>query len=311
MTKKIVYLFGAGATQGVVSYHDPNVSVLTSDIVENIQLKISKEKIKELYPIRGELQEKNIEDLITLYESTGSNEHLKIAVKLKSLFRFEILKKLKPITSTKGFKPTLFCSLIDMHNIPKINEEIKAIISLNYDDLFERALRTLRKEINYSIYFVPHNQKAIVNNSFPFIKLHGSFDWKKDFPLRYSSPDKINDNEIAWVPPGATKRRDFYPFDLLWGTTKEIIDFDILRIVGCALTRNDWHVASLVFNFQKSIYGKKIKIEIIDFDAVGKQIRTNYPFFDVITILENTEFTDYLTDYYAPIPLEKIVLMNL
>ena len=46
--KKVVYLFGAGATQGELKFVDDSVLLLTADIVNGIINKIDKKKGKNI-----------------------------------------------------------------------------------------------------------------------------------------------------------------------------------------------------------------------------------------------------------------------
>lgn len=298
--KKVIYLFGAGSSQGDVSFVDPSIFLLTSDVVDGIVEKIDTKNIKLLREVKNELRIKSdVEHLITLYENIGTAKHSKIAKKLKELFREEILERLKLLKErNQNFFPALSCALIDMHDILKNSEELSGIMTVNYDDLIEQAIHITNREINLSIKV---NNKSNVYrtslNGFPLLKLHGSFNWANDYPVTLSSEEILNSAQVLWIPPGIDKNRGAYPFNLLWAKAKEILECDILRIIGCSLNRNDMQLISLIFSMQKINSRKKLKIEIINFIDVGELIRENYPYLSIETITEIPECRQYLLEY--------------
>ena len=161
----------------------------------------------------------DVEHLITLYESVGTNKHSRISKELRELFRKEILERIRNFEKRNAsFFPLLTCITIDMHEIPKFEENLCGIITVNYDNLTELAIQKVKKGINYSIKvknkipFLRFKKRSI----FPFLKLHGSFSWKKDYPLQVTDPYKLKEDDVLWVPPGVDKKRDQYPFNLLW-----------------------------------------------------------------------------------------------
>jgi hypothetical protein len=309
--QKVTYLFGAGSTQGEIAFFDKSFSLLTKDIVQGIITKIDESKIKILKEVKNELTIKSdVEHLITLYENIGTAKHLKVAKKLKELFRQEILDKLTLIKkNNESFFPVLSSALIDMYNVKKINEELCGIITVNYDDLIEQAAQNVEDEFHYSIETKIKKAQYRISttlSSFPILKLHGSFNWKKDYPVIVTDQYNLKENDVLWIPPGLDKRREQYPFSLLWAKAKEILKCDILRIIGCSLNRNDIQLISLIFSMQKINSAKKFKIEIIDFHDVGNYIRKNYPYLNVETILEISECREYLIDYSGIPPSEEL-----
>ncbi|MFN0159035.1 MAG: SIR2 family protein [Bacteroidota bacterium] len=299
--KKVVYLLGAGATQGELKLVDDSVQLLTSDIVSGIISKIDKKKTKVLKDLKNELNDKSdVEHLISLYESIGTNKHLKVSRELRVLFREEILERMKNFQKRNtSFFPLLTCTTIDMHQIPQFEETLSGIITVNYDSLTELAIQKVKKGINYSIKVknkVP-SFRLKKRNVFPFLKLHGSFDWKKDYPLQVTNPNDLVEEDIYCLPPGVDKKKDLYPFNLLWGKAKEILQCDLLRVIGCSLNRNDWQLISLVFSMQKIQSADRLRIEIIDFYDTGERIQKNYPYLKTKTVLDIPEFLDYLYDY--------------
>ena len=73
------------------------------------------------------------------------------------------------------------------------------------------------------------------------------------------------------------EERTEYPFNILWGKAQELLDCDILRIIGCSLNRNDWHLVSLLYITQKLNTNKKeFIIELINSRDGCKRIKRNY-----------------------------------
>lgn len=302
--KRVVYLFGTGASQGEISSSDDAIRICMNDIKDDILQRITNDDIKELKIVSNELSEDNcdVEHLITLYEATGTYEHKKIALELKRLFREEIQKKLKLLGS--DYKTKLFSALIDMYQINEIDEVIKGIITLNYEDLLEKAVMDVLGSINYSL-DIKSDNKYINNinpNQFPVLKLHGSFNWKNEFPINVIDEDNItNDDEILWIPPGVEKKKDNYPFSLLWGKAKEILLCDILRVVGCSLSRNDWGIISLLYSTQKLNSQKnEYTIEIIDYPITAEKIKKIYSYLKICPFMEIPEVKKYMISTYKP-----------
>jgi hypothetical protein len=312
--KKIVYLFGTGATQAEISLIDDNIRILMRDIREGILGKIKKRKIKALEDVVNELSDENtdVEHLITLYESTGSYQHNVIARTLKAHFRQEIQQRIGKLFLSSP--PKLFSALIDMHEMPDLDEEIKGIFTLNYEDIAERAIQHVRGGIDYAIKVTnKHKLFKFDKSVFPILKLHGSFNWKNEFPISVNDTTVKEDENVLWIAPGVEKRRDKYPFSLIWGKAKELLDCDILRVIGCSLSRNDWELISLIYTTQKlNIHKKEYIIELIDYFDAGEEIKTNYPYLRFRTILEIKEFSEfivssYCTDHKRKKPLSKAI----
>lgn len=271
------------------------------DIVDGIALKISKDNIKMLSEVSNELSNEGIdvEHLITLYEASGTRKHDDIAKELKKLFREEIQDRIKELG--EEFSPNLLISLIDMHSIESLDEELTAILTLNYDDLIERAVQCIKGGINYTINSINKGSLyTIKNDSVPVLKLHGSFNWKNEYPIAIM--DEIKDEkDVLWIPPGVVKSRANYPFSIIWGKAKELLACDILRIIGCSLSRNDWELVSLLFSTQKlRSDGKQYILELIDYPKHCNEIIHQYKYLNIRTILDIPEVLDYLVHVYFP-----------
>jgi hypothetical protein len=191
-----------------------------------------------------------------------------------------------------------------MHGVKELKEELCGILTLNYDDIVEKAIQNVKKGINYSINVKNRDSRfnfKKANNIFPYIKLHGSFNWKRNYPVEIVAQEKIKEEEdVLWLPPGVEKKREKYPFNVLWSNAKNVLDCDVLRIIGCSLNRNDWQLISLLFSMQKINSSGKFSIEMITREETDhrKGVKRDYPFLKIKTITEIDECVQYLKDFY-------------
>lgn len=296
--KKVVYLFGTGATQAEILFSGQTTGVLMRDITDGILDKIDKNKIRSLEVIKNDLTAEyaDVEQIITLHESTGIPKHELIAKNLKKLFKEVIQER------TEKLKPKLLSALIDMHEISKLNEKLEGMLTLNYENILETAVQEVKGGVNYSIEMAyKHSSLKESNSTIPLLKLHGSFNWRNEFPIILSDDKNIKKHEDAlWIPPGVEKRRERYPFSILWGRAKESLNCDILRVIGCSLSRNDWQLVSLLYATQKlNVRKEPYDIELIDYADQGKQISENYSYLRFRLISEITEVRDYLIKSFS------------
>lgn len=308
--KQVVYLLGAGATHAEIRSKGETFGILMQDIKEGILNKIDKENIKDLLTVKNELvdDDVDVEHLITLYESTGTYKQSIIAKKLKKLFIEVIREKIRKLESSERIRnsgerytPKLLTALVDMHQITALGEHLKGIITLNYEDLLERAIQEVVGGIDYVIQCNNKHSNLRFNTSLSVLKLHGSFNWKNEFPITLIDDDKIkNSEDVLWIPPGVEKRREKYPFSIIWGKAREMLDCDILRVIGCSLSRNDWELVSLLYTTQKlNINKRSYDIELIDYFDVGKEkIKKNYSYLSFRLISEIKEVRDFLIRSY-------------
>lgn len=299
MAIKVAYLFGAGASQAELNQHGYYKSILMKDVVFEISRRIRYYDITELFSLSNELAEEgaDVEHLITLYEASGTSKDNEIAQKLRKLFREVIQEKLNDLD--ESFFPTLFASLFDMHSIDGLDEELVVMLTINYEDLIERAVQIVEEGINYSIKIANKGSSySIKGTSTPLLKLHGSFNWKNEYPVAIVD-DIEREEDVLWIPPGVVKRRGEYPFSVIWGRAKELLECDILRIVGCSLSRNDWELISLLHSTQKLQSERDpYWIELIDYPDKCKNIKEQYTYLQIRPILNIPEFRDYLIKQY-------------
>ena len=299
--KRVVYLFGTGATQADASLVDDRIHLGMTYVKEGILKKIVEKNITELEDVRNELagEYSDVEQLITLYESSNSSDHKKIAKSLRELFREEVLEQIEkldksPFAVNGKFTPKLCAALLDMHKVKRFDETLCGIMTLNYEDMIERAAQSVNGRINYLLNFSKIKIKhfKIRKSGTAILKLHGSFNWRNEFPL--SVDDNIEKEEdVLWIPPGVEKDNEMYPFNIIWGKARELLNCGILRIIGCSLSRNEWPLISMLYNTQKLNRNKKeYSIEIIGSPKAGDKIREAYPHLGIKRIYEIKEVRD-------------------
>src|SRR5260370_27722674 len=116
----------------------------------------------------------------------------------------------------------------------------------------------------------------------PILKLHGFFNWREQ-KIR----GRIRTIEI--IPLGSTKSYLHVPYGSIWNRALEVlIACNTLRVVGCSLSQNDFHLIDLLF---KAHLERKdaFDIELIAPQRTGDQIRYNYGFFPQIKTLGRIE----------------------
>ena len=238
--KKVVYLFGAGATQGEAQYEAGLGEGLSLENVSEKAISLGKEEQK-LQVMLSEIERDDIKDIelyISLLESVNTKKYSELASALRSFFCQSIQENL--ISGKTPIEPSLTMALLEMHEKLAENEKFIGAISLNYDNMLDRAFNEVFKGINYGIKCKCEKAVYNVGEEFPLlIKLHGSFNWKKGFRFVLIDEEQAQvakQAEMLWIPPSIEKERDAYPFNLLWGKAFQMLDCDILRIVGCKLS---------------------------------------------------------------------------
>jgi hypothetical protein len=293
--KKVAYLFGAGITQAELDFVGSGIKVLAAQLIDGIEkrLNLSSNIIKNLISNDLFIRDVDIEQLISLFESTGTTKDTKAACFLKNSYMIEISTRLaKMDINNSKFQPLLMLALFEMHHHygPALEEEMTGILTLNYDDFAERALQSVYHAFGCGFKIAQSHTYNFKDEPI-LLKLHGSFNWSNDFPPSIHSVHSKNSEQCLWIPPGVDKKKEKYPFNILWGKAKEVLDCDVLRVIGCSLSRNDWQLISLLNSTMRSHH---FIIECIDYDNVGQDKSDKYPYLDIISILKIDGFRKYL-----------------
>jgi len=299
MPKKIIYLFGAGASHAVVNDCNPTKGLMTSDIQTVIQ-----NKYQNKYNFDNEvwnaliMENNDVEHLISYlefkYDYASSNL-------VRKYYREAIIRLSNGFAGNPP-KSNLYSVIMDMHlNIEtlKSEEDLQCFISLNYEDILEKTIiKYYNRNINYNF-----NRNTENPTDIKVYKLHGSFNWSNDRPVSIAGRmTDVKSEKALWIPPGVDKKKENYPFNLLWGDAVEQLlnNCDILRVVGCSLNRNDWGLIPILYDIQKfNSHGKNLLIEIIDFKRTSDKIKENYKYLKVIGLDENAEIINYMNSVYG------------
>lgn len=277
--------------------------------------------VRHLGSIKG-LLPRAVKDQIATYSSTGISadvwseltsdesdvEHLvtvldcqfnyRTSEKIRQLYQKAIKTLAKPYI-TKPPQNNLYAALLDYHlglDPAVTGETLTGFVTLNYEDILERTVETHFKRhcVDYCLFPQPNLRGK---TSVRFFKLHGSFNWENGTPIQIRHMSKIRLGNALWIPPGVDKRKDNYPFNLLWGrVVEELLTCDTLRIVGCSLSRNDWGLIPILYTIQRfAKRSKPIQIEIIDFPKVADTIRSNYIYLsrNIRSLLDMKELERY------------------
>ena len=295
--QKIVYLFGAGATHSELTNLDENLIEekygllmrhVSARVIEKARHK--KPYLKGLEMVSSTKGSLNIELLISLIESSRVEDWEQKSRILKGLVKEDINRVL---TTQRKSRFYLHKALVELHEHRKVKakEKLIGLISLNYDDVLDRA---------YEKYYGPPNycfslkDNPPISGKVPLLKLHGSFNWTG---IRVNG--RIRTMEI--IPLGANKNYIHTPYNFIWNRAMEVVtECDILRVIGCSLSQNDLHLVDLLFKAHLE-KGKPFIIEIIGSDTTGQRIRENYGFFPEIKTL--TEIGSPSAGYANQVPL--------
>ncbi|MDP3297463.1 MAG: hypothetical protein Q8N09_07735 [Thermodesulfovibrionia bacterium] len=299
--KQVVYLFGAGSTQAEADHKGgEQVNLLMKDskrLGRGISTRILEQAgIDRNYDIKGA----DIEKLISLFSASTIEEYNASAEDLRKRYYNEIVDTLSKVRILE--KPELAIGLLDMHNniAFKNIETLTGIITLNHDNLFQVASQEVHGGVNLGFKFDSIYFKYDECCTAPvIIQLHGAFNWKNSPPievLKLSARKKENVKNILWIPPSILKEAKDYPYNKLTGLAYELLTkkCNILRIIGCSLSQNDWDLISLIFSAQSYQYQYNEKscfrIELIIDQATGENIKEDYSY------LRNLFPIGYLTD---------------
>lgn len=259
--KKIVYLWGAGATQGEISYAGAtgvNLGMHDSDeLGEGIASRIIAQLDSKWRTAFQTDMGIDIEKLISLLASSDIAAHAKLAEEMRRLYFKDICTTLAKTGILSN--PVLAKGLLEFHSIDPLKkyEVLSGIITTNHDGLLQVASQEVYGGVNLGIPFTSSSLTdiAVERRTPPILQLHGSFTWAFGVPLRITplSGAAKYFRDAVWIPPAILKESKSYPFNKLAGAAYELLSkrCDLLRVVGASLTQNDWNVLSLIFNGQR------------------------------------------------------------
>jgi len=222
----------------------------------------------------------DIEQIITFLDESPSQQHRDFAGVVRATFSKVLRKRLEQIRSELGDTPDdLYYALLDMHEVPGFREDLKGFLTLNYDEYLDHAIKrstTHNLDQGVSVGVTPMPSGGVRT-----LKLHGSFGWDDACPITTTGSGEL------WIPPGIQKAKDRYPFNVLWGLARELLECDVLRIVGCRLGPNDWDLISLLFTTRHtSSTERSYRIEVIDAPKRAFDINSAFPYLAVQSLLE-------------------------
>ena len=283
--KKIVYLFGAGATHAELADFDATLAEKGQGLlIRNVSARVIEKARrdaryrKDVELVSGTSGSLNIELLISLIENSKIHGWEYKATRLRNLVQEDIENILTRFRSTRFY---LHKGLFEFHKLPlaQKEEELIGLISLNYDDVLDQAYQLLHGEPDYCFSL---KRDASSPNPIPLMKLHGSFKWR-----RQRIRGRMRNVEI--IPLGSNKTYLHTPYIFIWNRALEIlIECDTLRVIGCSLSQDDAHLIDLLFKAHLE-RERAFDIEIINKDTGGEEIKKNYGFLPGIKTLTKIE----------------------
>jgi len=289
--KRVTYLFGAGASHAAVKAVGSAYGILMNDLTSELAEVVRNSVYREPFAASQSLKHlanhviddrSDVEHIITFLDQSPSGLHRKFAEELRKSFETVLRKRLEAVYEEVGEKQCdLYAALLDMYDVPGFSETLNGFLTLNYDSLLESAVKRFsNRHVEYGIAIA---EPSAGTRATPVIKLHGSFDWEQVWPIRQLTAG----TSLCWIPPGIQKAKESYPFNLLWGRARELLACDVLRIVGCSLGPNDWDLVSLLFGTRHVVEtGEPYEIHVIDSPARAKELKQQFPYLDIRSILE-------------------------
>jgi hypothetical protein len=226
-------------------------------------------------------EQTDFEHIITFLDESSSSQHRAFATVLRQTFEIVLRDRLKQIEKEQNRVPDdLYFALLDMYEVPNLPEELAGILTTNYDSYLESAIRrSSNRSLDVGVAF---EHSAIGGGRTRLLKLHGSFEWSETWPIT-----KVDGGVTLWIPPGIQKAKGHYPFNLVWGLARELLDCDVLRVVGSRLGPNDWDLISLLFATRHTnVTRGPYKLELIDSPAQAIKLQTAHPYLGVTSLFE-------------------------
>ena len=289
--KKVAYLIGAGGSHACVKTLGSANGILMSDLATELVVGIkhlvqSNAQYRPLLRVVNEIvgEEADFEHLITFFDESPSAVHRAFADGMREVFEEVLNARLQEIEMEYGSKRmSLYAALFDMYNVTGIDESLHGVLTLNYDDYIEVAAAEIHDLHRIDLDFDASTNEA--RRSW-FLKLHGSFAWEDAWPIRRREAG--SSSRPLWIPPGIRKGKERYPFNLLWGLARDVLNCDILRVIGCRLGPSDWDLISLLFGTRHANRDRDLpySIEIIDSPKNAARLQESYPYLGVKSLFE-------------------------
>ena len=298
--RRVVYLLGAGATQGCISHSGSRYNLVMSGLSELISEQLNLRVIGKYEHHAGICRLFNevvapdpsldIEQLITFLEDSPAAEYREFADDLREVFSLVLRSRLQEVENEPGSSRSwLYAVLVDMHEVAGNQELLQGFLTLNYDVFLERAIvEELGREVDYGIAPWRHDQAS---RPVTVLKMHGSFGWSRNWPIE----TELRHGAGVWIPPGIKKPKNDYPFNVIWGRARELLDCDVLRIIGCNLGPNDWDLVSLLFSTRHThARARPYSIEVISGFETADRIRELFPYLEVRWLPELPEIGEQM-----------------
>ena len=286
---RVVYLVGAGASHACVDRVKSPHGILMRDLAQPIRLRLQELVNRDyfgdanLIDLFNEVitDDTDFEHIMTFLAESPSKLHRQFANDMREAFEHVLRKRLQLIYGETGGNPVeLYKVLLDMHAIEGVPEVLNGIITTNYDEYIEDAITQMCScQVDFG--FGKHRTWGELKGP-PLLKLHGSFGWQDTWPIAFGDGD-----EPLWIPPGVQKAKQMYPFSVIWGLAREILACDVLRIIGCRLSANDWDLISLLFTTRHvgDTY-RPYSVEVIDDPSRAEDLKEAFPYLEVQSLFE-------------------------
>jgi hypothetical protein len=255
--KRVLYLWGAGATQAEITYlgaQNINLLMQDSELGQGIASRILQQLTRKWKSSFMSEQGTDIEKLISLLAASNVSQYEKLADTIREFYFEDICKSLAQARILAD--PRLAMALLELHDNQefKRQEILSGIVTTNHDGLLQLTAQRVHNHVNIGIPFESSDFNPGTNTP-PVLQLHGSFTWTFGLPVRVSSLSETSmyTSNTVWIPPAILKESKNYPFNKLAGLAYEILSkrCDVLRVVGASLTQNDWNILSMIFNAQR------------------------------------------------------------
>lgn len=288
--RRVVYLLGAGATQGTVKYGGSQEKLVMPGLIDRLLAQM-RDVFEASFSDHAGIEHlvndvvdgaTDFEHLLTFLADTPSAAYQDFASKLRTVFSDVLQDALAAARAELDDDYSrLYSVLLDMHKVNASGEQLQGFMTLNYDSFLEHAIQESHGEpVNYGVRV---EDGAVTPSSVTVLKLHGSFSWRNSWPIEVSDPA----NAALWIPPGIRKAKGEYPFNAIWGAARELLDCDVLRIIGCNLGANDWDLVSLIFTtMHGQEEGRPYEVEVIGWPDETGQIAGEFPYLGIKSILE-------------------------